>query len=59
MSYGFFCYVLRRAEQTQRSETLATKLHTPENIPKENIRHSRHGESLKSRTAHSYFVRKS
>jgi hypothetical protein len=31
------------------SETLAIKLHKPENNPKENIRHSRHCESLKSR----------
>jgi hypothetical protein len=37
-----------KMEQTERSETLATKLHTPENIQKENIRHSKHGESLKS-----------
>jgi hypothetical protein len=38
-----------KMEQTECSETLATKLHTPENIPKENIRHSKHGESVISR----------
>jgi hypothetical protein len=36
-------------EQTECSETLAIKLRTPENNPKENIRHSKHSESLKSR----------
>jgi hypothetical protein len=36
-------------EHTECSETLAIKLHTPENNPKENIRNSKHGESLKSR----------
>jgi hypothetical protein len=35
------------------SEMLAIKVHTPENIPKENIRHSKHGESLKSKVARS------
>jgi hypothetical protein len=31
------------------SETLATKLHTPEKNPKENILLSKHDENLKSR----------
>jgi hypothetical protein len=31
---------------------LAIKLHTQENNPKENIRNSKHGESLKSRASH-------
>jgi hypothetical protein len=38
-----------KMEQTQCSETLAFKLQTPGNNPEENIRHSEHGESLKSR----------
>jgi hypothetical protein len=38
-----------KMEQTECSETLVTKLHTLENIQKENIRHSKHSESLKSR----------
>jgi hypothetical protein len=28
---------------------IRVKLHTPENNPKENIRHSKHGENMKSR----------
>jgi hypothetical protein len=38
-----------KMEETECSETLAIKLHTLENNPKENIRHSKHGDSLKSR----------
>jgi hypothetical protein len=38
-----------KMERTECSETLAFKLQTPGNNPKENIRHSKHGESLKSR----------
>jgi hypothetical protein len=37
-----------KMEQTEGSETSVTKLHTPKN-PNENIRHIKHGESLKSR----------
>jgi hypothetical protein len=37
-----------KMEQTECSGTLATKLHTPENNPKENIRPSKQGESLKA-----------
>jgi len=36
-------------EQTECSETSAYKLQTPGNYPEENIQHSEHGESLKSR----------
>jgi hypothetical protein len=36
-------------EQTQCSKTLAFKLRTPVYHPEESIRHSEHGESLKSR----------
>jgi hypothetical protein len=38
-----------KMERTEYSETLAFKLQTPGNNPKENIRHSKQGESLKSR----------
>jgi hypothetical protein len=39
-----------KMEQTERSETLGFKLQRPGNNPKENIRHSKHGESLKPLT---------
>jgi hypothetical protein len=38
-----------KMEQTAYSETLAFELQTPGNNPEESIRHSKHGESLKSR----------
>jgi len=38
-----------KMEQTECSETSAYKLQTPGNYPKESIRHTEHGESLKSR----------
>jgi hypothetical protein len=38
-----------KLEQTEGSETLAFKFQTPGKNPKENIRHLKHGESLKSR----------
>jgi hypothetical protein len=38
-----------KMERTECSETLAFKLQTPGNNPKENIRRSKHDESLKSR----------
>jgi hypothetical protein len=38
-----------KMEQTECSETSAYKLQTPENYPKESIKHLEHGESLKSR----------
>jgi hypothetical protein len=38
-----------KMEQTECSETLAFKLLTPWNNPEENIQHSNHSESLKSR----------
>jgi len=37
-------------EQTECSETSAYKIQTPGNYPEESIKHSEHGESLKSRT---------
>jgi hypothetical protein len=45
-------------EQTEGPETLAIKLHTPEDNPKENIRYSKQGESLKSRIAKNCVFRK-
>jgi hypothetical protein len=36
-------------EQTECSETSAYKIQTPGNYSEENIQHSQHGESLKSR----------
>jgi hypothetical protein len=38
-----------KMERTECSETLAFKLQMPGNNPKENIQHSKHGKSLKSR----------
>ena len=40
-----------KMEQTECSETSAYKIQTPGNYPAENIEHTEHGESLKSRTA--------
>jgi hypothetical protein len=42
-------YSPMKMEQTVCSETLAFKLQTPGNNPEESIRHSKQGESLKSR----------
>jgi hypothetical protein len=36
-------------EQTECSETSAYKIQTPGNYPEENIQHTEHGDSLKSR----------
>jgi hypothetical protein len=38
-----------KIEQTECSETSAYKIQTPGNYPEENIQHTEHGESLKSR----------
>jgi len=38
-----------KMEQTEFSETSAYKIQTPGNHPKESIKHSGQGESLKSR----------
>jgi len=38
-----------KMEKTECSETSAYKIQTLGNYPKESIRHSEHGESLKSR----------
>ena len=38
-----------KMEQTECSETSAYKIQTPGNYPEENIQHTEHGVSLKSR----------
>jgi hypothetical protein len=38
-----------KMEQTECSETSAYKIQTTGNYPEENIQHTEHGESLKSR----------
>jgi hypothetical protein len=43
-----------KMELTECSETLAYELQTPGNHPEESIRHSEHGESLKSRKLSFY-----
>jgi hypothetical protein len=39
-------------EQIECSETSAYKIQTPGNHPEENIQHTEHGESLKSKILH-------
>jgi len=41
-----------KMELTECSETSAYKIQTPGNYPEENIQHTEHGESLKSRIIH-------
>jgi len=38
-----------KMEQTECSETSAYEIQTPGNYPEENMQHTEHGESLKSR----------
>ena len=44
-----FTYLPIKMKQTAYSETSAYKIQTPGNYPEENIQHTEHGESLKSR----------
>jgi len=44
-----------KMEQTGCSETSAYKIQTPGNYPEENIQHTEHGESLKSRIQYTYY----
>jgi len=44
-----------KMEQTECSETLAYKIQTPGNYLEENIQHTEHGESLKSRNCYLFF----
>jgi len=39
-----------KIEETECSKMLAYKIQTPGNYPEENIQHTEHGKSLKSRT---------
>jgi len=43
-------YIPMKMEQTECSETSAFKIQKPGNNPKDSIPHSKHGESLKSRS---------
>jgi len=45
-----------KMEQTECSETSAYKIQTPGNYPEENMQHTEHGESLKSRRMHTLRV---
>ena len=45
----FYTYLPMKMEQTGCSETSAYKIQTPGNYPEENIQHTEHGKSLKSR----------
>jgi hypothetical protein len=47
-----------KMEQIECSETLAHKIQTPGNHPEENIQHTEHGESLKSKIdmIHLYYL---
>jgi hypothetical protein len=45
-----------KMEQTECSKTSAYKIRTPWNYPEENIQHTEHGESLKSRKGFFSFV---
>jgi hypothetical protein len=44
-----------KMEQTECSETSEYKIQTPGNYPEENIQHTEHGESLKSRIIQDIF----
>ena len=48
-SQSFFIHLPMKMEPTEGSETSAIRTKTPENYPKENILHTEHGKSLKSR----------
>ena len=45
-----YTYLPMKMEQTECSETSVYKIQTPRNYPEENIQHTEHGESLKSRS---------
>jgi len=46
---SLFTYLPMKMEQTECSEMSAYKIQTPGNYPEENIQHTEHGKSLKSR----------
>jgi hypothetical protein len=43
-----------KVEQVECSETSAYKVQTPGNHPEENVQHTEHGESMKSRTLNRF-----
>jgi hypothetical protein len=47
-----------KMEQIECSETSAYKIQTPGNHPEENIQHTEHGESLKSKSLFTYLPMK-
>ena len=49
-------YLLAYEDGTECSETSAYKIQTPGNYPEENIKHTEHGESLKSRIILHYLL---
>jgi hypothetical protein len=49
-------YPFAYEDGTECSETSAYKIQTPGNYPEENIQHTKHGESLKSRTCCVVFL---
>ena len=53
--YSTHIYQPMKMEQTECSETSAYKLQTPGYYPKENIQHTKHGESLKSRICQNMY----
>ena len=46
---SLFTYLPMKMKQTECFETSAYEIQTPGNYPEENIQHTEHGESLKSR----------
>jgi hypothetical protein len=53
---SFYTYPPLKMEQTERSETSAYKIQMLGNYPEENIQHTKHGESLKSKTVQICYV---
>jgi hypothetical protein len=49
MTESLFTYLPMKMEKTECFETSAYKIQTPGNHPEENIQHTEHGKSLKSR----------
>jgi hypothetical protein len=54
-SNSVIIYLLVYEDGTECSETSAYKIQTPGNYPEENIQHTEHGKSLKSRKISNFF----
>ena len=54
MKYIYFIHLPMKMEPIVSSETSAIRTQTPGNYPKRNKLHLEHGESLKTRTEHSF-----